>query len=124
MEKHWKFTRRSANKRSLVPSGSENQRIFPWIRRALPSSGCASLVAVVKTANLRYGNHGSQFRRLHRPRFRRVLGPREVGPAFVIIGQEGFHVPVQGSLVENDDVVGALAANRADDALHVRSLPR
>jgi hypothetical protein len=61
---------------------------------ALPSPGCASLVAVVKTANLRYGNHGSQFRRLHRPRFRPVLGQREVRPGFVTIRQEGFHVPV------------------------------
>jgi hypothetical protein len=33
-------------------------------------------------------------------------------------------VPVQGSLVENDHVVEALAANRADDAFHVGTLPR
>ena len=78
----------------------------------------------MKTANLRYGNHGSEFQRLHGPRFRRVLGQREVRPAFVIIGQEGFHVPVQGSLVENDDVVEALATNRPDDAFHVGTLPR
>jgi hypothetical protein len=29
----------------------------------------------------------------------------------VIVRQEELHVPVQGSLVENDDVVEALAAN-------------
>jgi hypothetical protein len=33
-------------------------------------------------------------------------------------------VSIQRSLVENDHVVEALATNRADDALHVRSLPR
>jgi hypothetical protein len=37
-------------------------------------SGSASLVAVVKSANLRYGNHGSECRRVHRPWFRCVLG--------------------------------------------------
>src|SRR5260370_15308447 len=106
------------------PVGSENQPTFPGIRRALPSSGWAPLVAMTKTANFRYGYHGSEFQRLHGARFRRVLGQREVRPAFVIIGQEGFHVPVQGGLVENDHVVEALAANRADHSFHGGTLPR
>ena len=33
-------------------------------------------------------------------------------------------MPVQGSLIENDHVVEALAANRTDDAFHVATLPR
>src|SRR5258708_22939427 len=40
------------------------------LRRGLLRSGCASLVAVMKSSNLRYGNHGSEFQRLHVPRFR------------------------------------------------------
>jgi hypothetical protein len=32
-------------------------------------------------------------------------------------------VPVQGSFVENDHVIEALAANRADDTFNVCSLP-
>ena len=47
---------------------------------------------------------------MHGPRFRRVLGQGEVRPGFVIVRQEGLHVPVQGGLVENDHVVEALAA--------------
>jgi hypothetical protein len=35
--------------------------------------------------------------------------------------QEGLHVPVQGSLVENDHVIEALAPNRADEAFHISS---
>ena len=33
-------------------------------------------------------------------------------------------MPTQGSLVENDHVIEALAANRPDDAFHVSALPR
>jgi hypothetical protein len=79
---------------------------------------------VVKTANLRYDHHGSEFQRLHGPRFRCVLGQREVRPGFVIIRQKGLRVPVQGSLVENDHVVKTLAANRTDDAFYLGTLPR
>ena len=62
----------------------------PWIEfwRGLLRSGCASLVAVVKSANLWDRNDGSAFRRVHGPWFRRVLGQREVCPGFVIIRQE------------------------------------
>ena len=97
-----------------------------WIGTArwLIRSSCAPLVAVVKTADLRYGNDGADVERVHGPRFRCVLSQREVRPGFVIVRQEGLHVPVQCSLVENDDVVEALAANRADDAFHVGTLPR
>src|SRR5215469_10344114 len=40
-----------------------------------------------------------------------------------MVRQEGRHVAVQGSLVENDHVIEALAANRPDDAFHVSALP-
>ena len=43
---------------------------------------------MVKTANLRYGNYGADFRRVHGPRFRRFFGQREVRPGFMIIRQE------------------------------------
>ena len=56
--------------------------------------GCAPLVAVVKTANLRYGSNRSKCRRVHGPRVRRILGQREVRPGFVIIGHESFQVAV------------------------------
>ena len=50
----------------------------------LPRSGRESLVAVVKSANLRYGNDGSECRRVHGLWFGRVLGERQVRPGFVI----------------------------------------
>jgi hypothetical protein len=37
-------------------------------------SGYALLVPLVKSANLRYRNHGSEVRRVHRSRYWRVLG--------------------------------------------------
>ena len=48
----------------------------------------AALVAVMKTANLRDRNDGSDFQRVHGTRFWRVLGQREVRPGFVIVRQE------------------------------------
>ena len=78
----------------------------------------------MESANLRYGNDGSECRRVHGTRFRCVLGQGKVRPGFVIIRQEGLHLPVQASLVENDHVVEALAANPTDNAFHVGTLPR
>jgi hypothetical protein len=49
---------------------------------------CAPLVPVVKTANLGFGNDGSESQRVHGPWFRRVLGQREVRPGFVIVRHE------------------------------------
>jgi hypothetical protein len=64
------------------------------LRQGLLRSDCAALVAVVKSANLRYGKDGSECRRVHGPRFRCVFGQGEVRPGFVIIRREGLHVPV------------------------------
>ncbi len=76
---------------------------------------------MVKTANLRYGNDGCEFRRVHGPRFRRVLSQREVHPGFVIVRQERLHVPIQRGLVEDNHVVQTLPAESADQAFDVRS---
>ena len=58
------------------------------VLRRLLRSGCAPLVSMVKTADLRYRNDPSEFPWLHRPRFRRVLAQREVRPGLVIIHEE------------------------------------
>src|SRR4051795_8271030 len=42
----------------------------------------------------------------------------------MIIFHEGSKVPVQASLVEDDHVIEALAANGSDHAFHVCALPR
>jgi hypothetical protein len=82
------------------------------------------LVPVVETANLRYRNDGSAFRRVHRPRFRRVLGQREVRPGFVIIRQERLDMPVQLGLAEDNHLIQTLAPKCADHAFHESSVPR
>jgi hypothetical protein len=115
----------SEQKRTLVPLGGENRHTSHRIEICLagPRSGGAPLVSVVKTANLRNGNNRSRLQRLYGSRFGRILGQRKVRPGCVIVREEGLHVPVQRSLVEDDHVIEALAANRADDAFHVGSLP-
>jgi hypothetical protein len=57
-------------------------------------SGRVPLVPVVKTTNLRYRDHGSEFRRVYGPRLRRVFSQREVRPGFVIIRQKRLHLPI------------------------------
>lgn len=78
----------------------------------------------MKTADLRYRNDGSEFGRVRQPRFRRVLDQREVRPGFVIIRQERLHMPVEGGLIENDDVIQTLAPQSANHSFHESSLPR
>src|SRR5665811_734183 len=68
-------------------------------------SGCASLVTMVKTAELRYRDDASKFRRLHGPRLRRVFAQREVSSGFVIVGREQPHLPIQRGLVEHNDMI-------------------
>jgi hypothetical protein len=87
-------------------------------------SSCASLVPMVKTAHLRYRYHGSQLRRVHGPRFRRVFAQREVRPAVVIILQERLDMPVKGGLVEDHHMIQTLAAKGANHPFDESSLPR
>jgi hypothetical protein len=79
-EKHSRNPRGDGRTEGVLFRRAENQRTFPWTLRALPSSGSAPLAAVVKTANYRSGNHGSEFQSLHGPQFRRILGQRDVRP--------------------------------------------
>jgi hypothetical protein len=76
IEKQKKSMLRIANKGVLSCREARIGTPFPGLelRRGPLRSGCAALVAVMKSANLRYGNDGSECRRLHGPRFRCVLG--------------------------------------------------
>ena len=78
--------------------------------------GCAPLVPVVKTSDLRYRHDGFGFPRVHRPRFRCLLRQGEVRPGFVIIRDERLHMPVQRGLVEDNHMIQALTAEGADEA--------
>jgi hypothetical protein len=86
-------------------------------------SGGASFVSMMETADLWNRDDPSALRRLHGPRFRRVLTKREVCSGFMIVRHERPDVPMQRGFVEDYDVVQALAPNRSDHALHVCPLP-
>lgn len=97
---------------------------LPWARIvALLFSGSPAFVSMVKTADVGNGDHRSKFRRLHGSRLRGVFGQRQMCPGLVIIRDKHLYMPVKRSLVEDDHMIQALAAYRADDALDVGSLP-
>ena len=71
---------------------------------------------MVETADFGNGNDRSKFRWLRRSRLRGVFGQREVRPGSVIIRDKRLYMVVQRSLVEDDHMIQALAAYRADGA--------
>lgn len=75
IENHEKSTLPIANKGVLSCGEARIGTPVPGLesRLALLRSGCASFVAVMKSANLRYRHNGSERRRLHGPWFRRVF---------------------------------------------------
>ena len=72
----------------------------------------------------RHRYQAPRLRRLHRPTLRRVLLQREMSSRAVIILHEQLQMPVQRRFIDDDQVVQALAANRANDPLDVRPLLR
>jgi len=58
-----------------------------------------------------------------RTRVWRVSAEREMRPRPVVVREAGSEESPQVPFVEHDDVIQALAANRADGALDVRILP-
>ena len=77
---------------------------------------------MVKAANLRYSNDRSEYRRVHKPRFGRILGQRKMRSGFVIVMHE-LDVLIQCGFAEDDYVIQALSPDRADYSFHVGSLP-
>jgi hypothetical protein len=84
---------------------------------------CATLVAMVQTADLWEGDNGACRRRLNGPRLWAILIQREMGPASVVITKVRRQHTAQVTLIEDDDVIETFAADRADDALDVGILP-
>jgi hypothetical protein len=84
---------------------------------------CATLVAMVQTADLWEGDNGACRRRLYGPRLRTILIQREMRPASVVITKVRRQHTAQVTLIEDDDVIETFAADRADDALDVGILP-
>jgi hypothetical protein len=81
------------------------------------SSGCATLVAMVQTANLWKGDNVACGWRLYGSRLGAILGEREMRAASVVIFKVRRQHTAQVTLIEDDDVMETVAADRADDAL-------
>ncbi len=78
---------------------------------------------MVQPSDLRNGNHLTLGWWLYLPPEGRVPLQREVRPGVVVIGNVVLEdVPKMG-FSENNQVINALASNRADDSLSVRILP-
>ena len=58
------------------------------------------------------------------PEVRSILAKRKMGARPVIVSEVAGQDAAEVSLVENEHVIQALAADRADESLHERVLPR
>ena len=60
---------------------------------------------------------------LHGPMARRSLEQGQMRPGFIVIAGVGSEDPAQMGLAEDDDMIEAFAADRADQSLHMPVLP-
>jgi hypothetical protein len=78
----------------------------------------------MQSADLRKLHHLPEFRRLYPPRDRSILVERQVSACPLVVFEIQLQDATQACLIQDDDVVQALAANRADQALDIGILPR
>jgi hypothetical protein len=102
----------------------------PGYRRVLPSeaawrasSGGATFVVVMQTADVWNWDDRAAGWRLGHPRDWRILVQREVSAPVVIVGEVPLQVALQRALVQHNDVIEALASEGANHALNERILP-
>src|SRR5271157_4718858 len=79
---------------------------------------------MMESADLRKFHHLSEFRRLYSPRERSILVERQVSARPLVVFEIQLQDATQASFIQDDDVVQALAANRADQSLDIGVLPR
>jgi hypothetical protein len=79
---------------------------------------------MMQATNLGNRYDATRRRLLHFPVRRRVLLQRQVRAAFMIIGQKRFQLAQQRYVVNNDQMVEALPANRPNHPFDVRPLLR
>ena len=87
-------------------------------------SGSSPFVAVVQSAHLGNGHHGSHFWWLNPSRFGRVLAQREMGSRSVIVIQVRIQGATKRALMKHDPMIEALPPNGTNHSLDVGSLPR
>ena len=79
---------------------------------------------MVQAVNLWEGNNGAGRGRLYEPRLRAILAEREMCAAAVVIVKVRRQHRAQVTLIEDDEVIEAFPADRADDAFDIGVLPR
>ena len=79
---------------------------------------------MVKSTNFCERHHASFLRRVDASWRRRVLLKGEMGSRPMIIGDVSSKHATQMCLAQNDDVIQTFAAQRSDQSLRVRILPR
>jgi hypothetical protein len=79
---------------------------------------------MVQTADLREGNNVARGGKLYATRPWAVLVEREMRSGVMMISEIARQHAAQVSLIEDDDVIQAFTANRADQTLDVGILPR
>ena len=80
-------------------------------------------VLVMKTAKVREGDDLSSLPVLDEARLRALLVQREMGSCRVVVSEVGAQEPLEMAVVVDDDVIEALAPNRADQAFDIGILP-
>src|SRR5947207_12224940 len=78
----------------------------------------------MQSTDLRKLHHLPELRRLHSPRDWSILVERQVSARPLVVFEIQLQDATQPSFIQDDDVVQALAANRADQALDIGILPR
>jgi len=78
----------------------------------------------MEAADLRKLHYLSELRRLYPPRDRSILVERQVSASPLVVFEIRLQDATQARFMQDDDVVQALAANRADQALDIGILPR
>ena len=79
---------------------------------------------MMQTTNLRERDNVAGLGWVYRAALRTILVEREMRSRRVVIVKVRRQHTAQVTLVEDDDVIETLAANRANDALDVSVLPR
>ena len=80
--------------------------------------------SVMESADLGEGYHIAHLGRLDWTRIRAIVVQRPVGSQCVVVGRVASKNPQEVPLIEDDDVVEALSANRSVQSLTIRILPR
>ena len=107
--------------------GSKNERTTTkrTVPNAVPPTALsgATCVAMMQSADLGDRHYLSGIRRLDQSSVRRVLFETQVRAAPMVILGERNQMPAKAALVEHDDMIEAFAANGADQAFYVGTLP-